>query len=88
MNKEQQMNLKELAKETLFEIRKIVTNQETSKSDKIRRLYELKLNKATIAKILNIKYQFVYQVLNKKEGGIKNKNMSNEEILNFLNELE
>lgn len=42
----------------------IRTSQVMSKSAKIRALYDLELEKADIAKILNIRYQFVRNVLN------------------------
>ncbi|MFA7018522.1 MAG: hypothetical protein WC239_06025 [Sphaerochaetaceae bacterium] len=43
-------------------VKEIVSSKELSKSEKIRRLYDLELEIGAIAKLLQIRYQFAYNV--------------------------
>lgn len=81
----------QLARETLLKIRTIVKDETLSTSDKIRALSQIQgLTKNTIAKILNVRYQFVYQVIKRMEQGPsqkKNSGKSHDEWMDLLNDL-
>jgi hypothetical protein len=58
--------LKKESSEMIKKFSKIVENTEISKSEKIRKLNELGISRGEIAKLLDIRYQFVRNVLERE----------------------
>ena len=63
------MKTKNTSKPTKTAINKVASNQDLTKSDKMRQLYDLGLDLAEIAEIVQVRYQFVWNVIDDHTDG-------------------